>query len=74
MARRNGISVLALVAACLLLAWTGGKQGVNFHSAQNQAAVSVVEINAPYDFAHDANYGAMVQIYTSQNRTHDLPF
>ena len=65
---------LCLLPACLLLAWTGGKQGVYFHSAQNQAAVSVVENSAPYDFAHDANYRAMVQLYTSQNRTHDLPF
>ena len=65
---------ICLLSACLLLAWAGVNLAVNFHSMQNQAAVSVVEENAPYDFAHDANYWAMVQLYTSQSRTHNFPF
>lgn len=65
---------LYLLSACLLLAWTGGKQAVNFHAAQNQAAVGVVGENAPYDLAHDANYRAMVLLYTAQNGMRDFPF
>jgi len=65
---------LCLVSACLLLAWTGVNQAVNFHSMQNQAAASVVGENAPYDLAQDANYRAMVRLYTAQNGRRNFPF
>jgi uncharacterized membrane protein len=65
---------MCLLSACLLLAWTGVKQAANFHSVQNHAAMSIVGKNAAYDLAHDANYRAMVLLYTTHNGMRDFPF
>ncbi len=65
---------MCLLSAFLLLVWTGAKQTAKIYPLQNQATVSVVGENAPYDLARDANYRAMVLLYTAQNRTHEFPF
>jgi hypothetical protein len=65
---------MCLLSACLLLAGTGAKHTAKIYPVQNRTTVNVVGEKASYDLAHDANYRAMVLLYTAQNRMHDFPF